>query len=99
MLRVDRVEDNRTYYDHTWQEVHDALENGQRCVVVTENTETYIDENTGGTVVVSQTDVSELVSITRVSETGGDTYTASAITGGLYNADGANSALYLVPFN
>lgn len=27
-VKIDRVEDGVTYYDHTWQEVHDALERG-----------------------------------------------------------------------
>jgi len=34
IIRVDRVEETTTYYDHTWQEVHDALEIGKRCVVI-----------------------------------------------------------------
>lgn len=34
LVRVDRVEGSTSYFDHTWQDVYDALEIGKRCVVI-----------------------------------------------------------------
>ena len=98
IIRVDRVEETTTYYDHTWQDVYDALEIGKRCVVIFP-VSVEADENNPA---VSGIETDEIWAAVIETQNNINNYTASGSGESnyrKYEADNANSPLkFAQPF-